>query len=214
MSITVFVCYYLFLVLMIIVSHTAFIILPYCKSKKFQLPTNLKVVDNNDDTEDGRSNPVANTMKTLYEKVFFYGLDNSLNLQDKDRSKVNRISSTLYQNEKPNPFFTKSEQIASALIKEKASSKEKNKHRSTNTKEEQSTQLDIDNSLTMLRQRLLSLENQIKVIEITELSLIEDTVRSDNDEETEELLTEKKLLQSEINNIKADIITQLAMIEN
>ena len=170
----------------------------------------LKVYCNSDisDETESNTNPVANSFKSLYEKVFFYGLDKSLNLQDRDRSKVKRISSELYQHEKPNPFFTKSEQIASAFIKEKNSPR-KNKNRPNNRTEDRQTP-SLDDNISILRQRLSSLENQIKVIEISELSLEDDV----HNQEIVELLKEKKALQSEINSIKADIITQLAIVDN
>jgi hypothetical protein len=187
---------------------TALTILQQHRSRIFQAASS----SNNDDLADN-DNLVTNSLKSLYEKVFFYGLDKSSHLHDSmDRSKVKRISNELNQHEKPNPFFTKSEQIASAFIKEKNSPRGKKKYRPINTTEERLTPPFDDGYISILQQRLLSLENQLKVIEITEISLKEDIDYSDtnNNQELVELLTEKEELQSEMNSIQADIITRLA----
>ena len=76
--------------------------------------------DDSDDDDDDRPNPIVNTLKKFYDMIFFYGLDESddinnnsrlLNLQNTEgyRRKRNSIS-------KGNPFLTTSEKLGLYLI--------------------------------------------------------------------------------------------------
>jgi hypothetical protein len=76
--------------------------------------------DNDDDDYDDRPNPIVNTLKKFYDMIFFYGLDESddinnnsrlISLQNTEgyRRKRNSIS-------KGNPFLTTSEKLGLYLI--------------------------------------------------------------------------------------------------
>mmetsp|Transcript_5197 Transcript_5197/g.7181 ORF Transcript_5197/g.7181 Transcript_5197/m.7181 type:complete len:216 (-) Transcript_5197:1059-1706(-) len=178
-------------------------------------------IDANREDND-ESNSLVKTMKVLYDKLFFYGLDKSFHINKKDRNKLKKMANEIHKNEKINPFLTRSEQLAEAFIRVKSNAfKKRNDNAVFNTI---NVEANIDNignndSITSLqslntqmedcRNFLEYLENDLKVLEITEKSL------DDNDIEDRITIEEQKQqLNQEINNLKVEMITLQASIDD
>lgn len=165
-------------------------------------------VANNDE----ETNPIVNTVKALYDKVFFYGLDKTLQLDGNNRSKLKKLSKELNQREASNPFLTRSEQVASAFIKSKSLLNDSQSRRREKPSHKHSI-LKKGSNIEVLNERLAKLRNDLKVIEISEISLQEEGLPPGNQDVTN-LIRQKKQILSEINDIKANIVTLLASEED
>mmetsp|Transcript_5196 Transcript_5196/g.7179 ORF Transcript_5196/g.7179 Transcript_5196/m.7179 type:complete len:212 (-) Transcript_5196:1059-1694(-) len=174
-------------------------------------------IDANREDND-ESNSLVKTMKVLYDKLFFYGLDKSFHINKKDRNKLKKMANEIHKNEKINPFLTRSEQLAEAFIRVKSNAfKKRNDNAVFNANVE--ANFGNNDSITSLqslntqmedcRNFLEYLENDLKVLEITEKSL------DDNDIEDRITIEEQKQqLNQEINNLKVEMITLQASIDD
>eukprot|EP01039_Chlorochromonas_danica_P009734 gene9735-10768_t len=156
-------------------------------------------------------NPLVEYIRSLYESVFFYGLDLSEELRDqphKSRIERSKAFSEFKKSAFVNPFFTKSEQLALFLTQQKQKQQLKSRDKENVvtssevvSREKSSTSILLEKK-KKLEESIAGLREELKVVEIS-LAACKD----EGEEVIQELKLDEEKISTALNEFKVELVT-------